>query len=102
MLINLCIEIEKIEHFFGHVTHSNYFYMFYNRRLFTSEGSEGNKCFFDIYSKGYYKSISEKFLKNQKYLEDIFRLKMTEITTSALFVLNFPPIFPAQFALLKK
>ena len=43
-----------------------------------------------------------KLLKNQKYLEDIFRLKMTEITTSALFVLNFPPIFPAQFALLKK
>ena len=55
MLINLCIEIEKIEHFFGHVTHSNYFYMFYNRHLFTSGG---NKCFFDIYSKGYYKSIS--------------------------------------------
>ena len=43
-----------------------------------------------------------KLLKNQKYLEDIFRLKMTEITTSALFVLNFPPIFPAQFTLLKK
>ena len=43
-----------------------------------------------------------KLLKNQKYLEDIFRLKMTEITTSALFVLNFPPIFTAQFALLKK
>ena len=43
-----------------------------------------------------------KLLKNQKYLEDIFCLKIAEITTSALFVLNFPPIFPAQFALLKK